>query len=67
MNESIYVTIRIKRKTRDKLVILGGKGQTYDDVITEMIHRFDGPDSDRTKFNLTSQAIRKIISEASDD
>ena len=47
MNDSEYVTIRIKRDTRNKLVIEGGKGQTYDDIITEMISRFDGPDSDR--------------------
>jgi len=47
MSDSQYVTIRIKRKTRDNLIILGSKGETYDDIITEMIQRFDGPESDR--------------------
>uniref|UniRef100_A0A6M3ITF6 Uncharacterized protein n=1 Tax=viral metagenome TaxID=1070528 RepID=A0A6M3ITF6_9ZZZZ len=47
MNDSQFVTIRIKRETRDKLIIQGTKGQTYDDIITEIISRFDGPDSDR--------------------
>ncbi len=47
MNDSQYVTIRIKRKTRNDLIILGTKGQTYDDIIMEMILKFDGPASDR--------------------
>ena len=47
MSDSQYVTIRINRKTRNDLTILGAKGQTYDDIIKELILKFDGPDSDR--------------------
>lgn len=43
MPEGQYVNIRLKRETRDRLVILGQKGQTYDDVVAELLAFFDGP------------------------
>jgi len=32
-----YTLIRVTRKTKDKLLKLGHKGQTYDDVINMLI------------------------------
>ena len=44
IKENEYVNIRIKRQTRDDLVIEGRKGQTYDDILVELLAFFDGPD-----------------------
>jgi hypothetical protein len=34
------VTILLETKTRDELKALGRKGQTYDQLILEMIHQY---------------------------
>ena len=34
-------TIKLKPETRDALASVGSKGQTYDDVIRMLLHKYD--------------------------
>ena len=36
IDEDMIVVIKVKWKTREKLKQWGSKGQTYDDVVTQM-------------------------------
>lgn len=41
MQDERRTNIQVKVSTREKLALLGRKGQTYDDIINELIHRVE--------------------------
>jgi hypothetical protein len=46
MEENKIVLIKVKWKTREKLKANGKKGDTYDDVITQMFSELEGDRGD---------------------
>jgi hypothetical protein len=56
-------TIQIQKKTRDKLVEIGKKNETYDDIIINLINLYeDRPESNQTqrRYRIQDKAVKEM-------